>query len=98
MTKFEQRANLVRRLVGDDEARAVFIKKDGTTREMRFSIRPPAGEYTGKSGQGKMSYSPTEEGLLPVWDVEKKWWRNLPLDERLQNLILADGSEYVNPF
>ena len=52
-----------------------FRKVDGTIRNM--VCRTHVKKYT--SG-GKLSFNPSQKGLLPVWDVQKKEYRFVNLN------------------
>lgn len=56
-----------------------FIKRtDGRERIMNCRVRPPV-----EGGPG-MRYDPTYEGLLVVWDLHKRAWRQIPADSVLE--------------
>lgn len=56
-----------------------FLKRtDGTERVMNARVRPPT-----EGGPG-MPYDPTEHGLLVVWDVQARGWRQIPADNVIE--------------
>lgn len=52
-----------------------FVKKNGEHRTMNARL----GVNKGKTGKG-MKYNPTERGLLPVYDMQKKGFRMINFD------------------
>lgn len=52
-----------------------FRKVDGTIRNM--TCRTHVKKYT---NGGKLSFNPSQKGLLPVWDVQKKEYRFVNLN------------------
>jgi hypothetical protein len=65
----------------------LFIKADGTERKMICRT----GVKKHLKG-GELSFDPIEKGLLPVFDMEKKAYRMIPLD-RVLSIKLA-GQEW----
>jgi len=57
-------------MVGDKIFTVLFIKKDGTLREMNCRL----GVKKHLRG-GELKYNPTERNLLPVYDIQKEAYR-----------------------
>lgn len=65
-----------------------FVKVDGTLRDMTCRL----GVKKGLTGKG-MAYDPSENGLLPVFDVNKKDYRMIRLDT-IQR-VSVDGKTFA---
>ena len=64
---------------GASEFTVEFIKRtDNKKRTMRCTTN-----YQDKLVGGVLKYSVTEKNLLPVWDIDKKGFRSIPLDRVL---------------
>lgn len=64
-----------------------FIKRtDNTTRHMVCRL----GVKKGITGTG-MKFDPVEKGLLPVFDVQKRAYRSIPLE----NILQIEGSGHT---
>jgi pyruvate/2-oxoglutarate/acetoin dehydrogenase E1 component len=72
-----------------------FIKKDGSNRVMNARL----GVKKGTTGTG-MAYKPTDRGLLPVYDMQKRAFRMINFDtiiaytihgRRIENLAYSDN-------
>ena len=67
---------------------AVFLKKDGTLREMtcRFGVKKAL-----KGGQ--LSYNPDDYNNMIVYDIDKKEYRTISVDRLV--VLKYNGKEFV---
>jgi len=69
---------------------ATFTKKDGTKRSGAFRL----GVRKYVNGIG-MSYNPSEKDLIVAFDMNKRGYRMLPLDDRIVS-VKVNGKEFLN--
>ena len=50
-----------------------FTKLDGTTRVMRCTLHKSMTEFVNEATKAKF---PTNEEVIPVWDIENQAWRS----------------------
>jgi hypothetical protein len=91
----DQLREVIKKLAGGTIFSVRFTKKDGTERSMVCRL----GVKKHLAG-GEMPYDPIEKGLLPVYDLQKKGYRCIPLsrilkDEAGNYEIHIRGQQYV---
>jgi hypothetical protein len=67
------RENIIN-ILRNSEATVTFLKKDGSKRVMKCTLRPDVLPALKGSNHKK------NEDVLPVWDLEKNAWRSFRLD------------------
>ena len=64
-------------LLAEQTATITFLKKDGTERAMKCTLKTDLVEYTENKTERKKTPNPE---VLPVYDLEAEGWRSFRLD------------------
>jgi len=78
--QYKDRVKAIKKIVGSHYFTVIFIKKDGSEREMlcQFKTMTWKGNATVKGIGAK--YAALERGLMTIWSVNDEQWRNVNLD------------------
>ena len=74
------------------ECTVVFKKKDDTVRSMSCTLmedKLPSKEVSG------LSKKPSNENVVPVWDIKKNAWRSFRIDSILDFTVKESTDEQV---
>lgn len=81
--KIKQVQTLLKKLAGGTLFKVVFVKR--TTGELREMVCR-FGVSKGVTGEG-LKFDPLEKGLIVVFDMQKKAYRSIPV-ENIQKLVI----------
>ena len=70
--------------------RVVFKKKDDTLRSMRCTLRE---DMLPSMESEKVSQSPSNANVVPVWDTDKNSWRSFRVSSILDFNIINEGTD-----
>ena len=77
----------IRSLLKNDILEVVFIKTDGSVREMRCTLQEKFVEaYDKKTGKVK----PENDSVISVWDLDNNGWRSFKLDSIQSVSVVED--------
>lgn len=89
MTKYEELKNKVLEELKNEENEIIFLKKDGSVRELKGTRNVEALPSEKRPTNNNV---PNNATMIPVYDLDKDDWRGF----NLLNLISINGKSYIS--
>jgi len=87
--KMEHTKESIRSLLKNDVLEVVFIKTDGSVREMKCTLQEKFVEaYDKKTDKVK----PESDNVISVWDLDNNGWRSFKLDS-IQTVSVVEADD-----
>jgi hypothetical protein len=87
--KMEYTKESIRSLLKNDVLEVVFIKTDGSVREMKCTLQEKFVEaYDKKTDKVK----PESDNVISVWDLDNNGWRSFKLDS-IQTVSVVEADD-----